>query len=199
MNKIKLSEFIGRQLSRLKAGQSYYMMFMATLTAVGVLKWALPELDFWWLIGLCFTALICAFIFGYIINLTVRIPEVTSEMRIRTFPIYLDIIIAICAGLAVGFCVSGGIKSSMVGAAIALSLMPPAVNVGLALVHGNLILALGSLILLLLNVAIINICTIIVLKIKKVHALPKVKGFWQGPIETKRRKKKLLGRFRKKK
>ena len=64
MNKIKISQFIGRQLSRLKAGQSYFMMFMTMLIAVGVLKTALPKINFSWLIGLCFVALTGAFVLG---------------------------------------------------------------------------------------------------------------------------------------
>lgn len=70
MKKTKMAQFIGRQLSRLKAGQSYYMMFMATLTAVGVLKWALPKIDFWLLISLCFVALGGALILGYLMDKT---------------------------------------------------------------------------------------------------------------------------------
>jgi uncharacterized membrane protein len=112
---------------------------------------------------------ICSGIFlGMITIILVGTPEITSEMAARCFPSYLDIIIAICAGIAVGFCITGTVKSTLVGAAIALSLMPPAVNVGLALIFGDVSLAIGSMILLLTNIIIINICTMIVLKIKKV-------------------------------
>ncbi len=47
--------------------------------------------------------------------------------------------------------------------------MPPAVNVGLALIYGDMSLSMGSLLLLLTNVIIINVCTMIVLKIKDVE------------------------------
>ena len=113
---------------------------------------------------------ICSGIFlGYLTIYLVEDPQITSEMAARTFPSYLDIIIAICAGIAVGFCITGTVKSTLVGAAIALSLMPPAVNVGLALIYGDLSLSIGSLLLLLTNVIIINVCTMIVLKIKDVE------------------------------
>jgi uncharacterized membrane protein len=102
----------------------------------------------------------------------------------------LDIIIASCAGFATGFSISGVIKSSLVGAAIALSLMPPAVNIGLAFIYGDLILSSGSLILLIVNILIINICSLIVMRIKKFRALPKIKWFWQGTIQNLKKSKK---------
>ncbi|MHA1988833.1 MAG: TIGR00341 family protein [Promethearchaeota archaeon] len=105
---------------------------------------------------------------GGIRNLFVENPQITMEMSTRYFPNAFDLMIAICASIAVGFSVSGSVKSTLIGMAIALSLMPPAVNVGLALMYGSLSLSFGSLILLLTNIIIINICTMIVLKIKKI-------------------------------
>ena len=75
--------------------------------------------------------------------------------------------------IAVGFCITGTVKLTLVDAAITLSLMPPAVNVGLALIYGDLSLFLGSLILLITNVIIINICTMIVLKKKGCRIITK--------------------------
>ena len=128
---------------------------------------------------------------GLFIRLAVWDSQITSEMAARSFPTYLDIIIAICAGIAVGFCVSGTVKSTLVGVGIALSLMPPAVNVGLALVYGDIGLSVGSLILLFTNIIIINVCTMIVLKIKKVHELPKKDHLWQGPTEEVKKRRRL--------
>jgi uncharacterized hydrophobic protein (TIGR00271 family) len=119
------------------------------------------------LISIC-----CGILLGGLTILFIKDSQITSEMSARYFPSYLDIIIAVCAGIAVGFGITGTVQSNLVGAAIALSLMPPAVNVGLALIYGNLSLSFGSLILLLANIMIINACTMIVLKMKKVHRLP---------------------------
>ena len=115
------------------------------------------------LISIC-----CGIFLGYLTIILTGEPQVTSEMLARNFPIYLDIIIAICAGIAVGFSITGTVKSTLIGAAIAFSLMPPAVNVSLALMYGDLSLSFGSLALLLTNIMIINGCTFIILKIKKV-------------------------------
>ena len=116
------------------------------------------------LISIC-----CGIFLGYLTIIFIGKPQITSEMVARNYPNYLDITIAICAGIAVGFSITGTVKSTLVGAAIAFSLMPPAVIVGLALMYGDLSLSFGSLILLLTNIIIINVCTMIVLKIKKVN------------------------------
>jgi uncharacterized hydrophobic protein (TIGR00271 family) len=114
----------------------------------------------------------------------------TPEMIARTFPNYFDIIIAICSGIAVGFCITGpiaanlvGVATNLVGVAIAVALMPPAVNVGTALMFNDAVLALGSLLLLLLNILIINMLAILIFKLKKVTAPPKIKLSWRGPTE----------------
>lgn len=105
---------------------------------------------------------------GFITILFIDNPPITTEMSARYFPNPFDIIIAICASIAVGFSISGAVESTLIGMAIALSLMPPAVNVGLALMYGNASLSFGSLILLITNIMIINLCTMGVLKIKRI-------------------------------
>ncbi|TFG10941.1 MAG: TIGR00341 family protein [Promethearchaeota archaeon] len=133
----------------------------------------------------------CGLLLGFTTILLTNTNEITHQMSIRSFPSYLDIIITSCAGIATGFSISGVIKTSLVGVAIALSLMPPAVNIGLAFIYGDFILSLGSLILLIVNILIINICSLIVMRIKNFRALPKMKWFWQG---TKKRVTKSKGR-----
>jgi len=110
----------------------------------------------------------CGIFLGYLTIIFIGKPQITSEMLVRNFPNYLDIIIAICAGIAVGFSITGTVKSTLVGAAIAFSLMPPAVNVALTLMFRDISISFGSLILLLTNITIINGCTLIILKMKKV-------------------------------
>ena len=47
MKKIKISQFIGRQLSRLKIGQGYYAMGMSSIATIGILKIAFPQISIW--------------------------------------------------------------------------------------------------------------------------------------------------------
>jgi len=68
MKKIKTQQFIGRQLSRLKAGQSFYTIIIQTITALGIIKIALPEIDFWTLMVLFPVAISGAFMIGYFMD-----------------------------------------------------------------------------------------------------------------------------------
>lgn len=66
MKKIKISQFIGRQLSRLKIGQGYYAMGMYSISAIGILKIAFPQISIWlflwFLVPIMFVG---AFVLGY--------------------------------------------------------------------------------------------------------------------------------------
>ena len=110
-------------------------------------------------------------------------PSITNEMMSRNFPTIFDLIVSIGAGLAVGFAITGKIQSSLVGIAIAVSLMPPAVNIGVTLIYGNLFLSLGSFVLLMSNILAINLMAILIFKLKKIKILEKKYLFWRGPEE----------------
>ncbi len=110
-------------------------------------------------------------------------PSITHEMMNRNFPTIFDLIVSIGAGLAVGFTITGKIQSSLVGIAIAVSLMPPAVNIGVSLIYGNLLLSFGSFILLMSNILAINFMAILIFKLKKIKILEKDYPFWKGPEE----------------
>jgi uncharacterized hydrophobic protein (TIGR00271 family) len=110
-------------------------------------------------------------------------PSITAEMMSRNFPTVFDLIVSIGAGLAVGFAITGIIQSSLVGIAIAVSLMPPAVNIGVALIYGNLLLSFGSFVLLMSNILAINLMAILIFKLKKIKILEKNYPYWKGPEE----------------
>ena len=120
---------------------------------------------------------------GLVALILIRPPIITQEMSSRGFPNWFDFIVAICSGIAVGIGISGNIKTSLIGVAIAVALMPPAVNIGLAIMYNDLILSFGSLILLFTNIIAINICAVIVFKIKKITRVRKAYVFWEGTKE----------------
>lgn len=85
-----------------------------------------------------------------------------SQIGIRTTPGIGDIVFAILSGLAAGIFIVRGESTNIVGVAVAASLCPPATNVGVLLSNAYWQDALGSLILLVLNViAIYSACAII--------------------------------------
>ncbi len=114
-------------------------------------------------------ALGIGFVLGYSHSAFGLGDEPTKEMLLRYYPGILDFIIALAAGIAVGFSLTNVMESSIVGIAIAASLLPPVVNVGLAIGYGFFDLALGSFTLYIMNFIVINMSTVIVFKIKKIQ------------------------------
>jgi len=92
-----------------------------------------------------------------------QVSDTNSQIGIRTSPSIGDVVFAIASGLAAGVFIIRGESTAIVGVAVAASLCPPAANVGVLLASGATIDgAIGSLILLLLNViAIYASCALI--------------------------------------
>ena len=128
------------------------------------------------------------FFVGIIYGIFVKLinPEFifTSEIVKRSFPKVLDVIIAICGGIAVGFCVTGGIQSSLVGIAIAVALLPPVVNSGIIFIFGDFLNSLGSFLLMLTNIIVINLCAFGVFKLKNIKSIAITPDDWKGPEES---------------
>ena len=138
------------------------------------------------ILGQLFSVLISIGIGVLLASLAILIyvsPSITNEMMSRNFPTIFDLIVSIGAGLAIGFAITGTIQSSLVGIAIAVSLMPPAVNIGVTLIYGNLLLSFGSFVLLGSNILAINFMAILIFKLKKIKILEKNYPFWKGPEE----------------
>lgn len=69
MKKIKISQFIGRQLSRLKIGQGYYVMGMSSISTIGILKIAFPQISIWSFVWLLVPIMfVGVFVLGYIMD-----------------------------------------------------------------------------------------------------------------------------------
>ena len=123
--------------------------------------------------------------------------NVPNEILIRGaftwIGLIFNIIIAIAIGIAVGFSLTGGISSSLVGIAIGASLMPPVVNIGICLSISILFVgsaanaivfaayAGNSVLIFLINLVFIIIVAYIVFKIKDVRAPIRTWANWRGP------------------
>ncbi|MHA1805331.1 MAG: hypothetical protein ACTSU4_12515 [Promethearchaeota archaeon] len=64
---VKSAQFIGRQLSRLKLGQSYYSIIVSTLSAISLISLAF-NIEFWMIILIFPIILLAAFIIGYFLD-----------------------------------------------------------------------------------------------------------------------------------
>jgi glucan phosphoethanolaminetransferase (alkaline phosphatase superfamily) len=68
VKRVKSAHFIGRQLSRLKLGQSYYAIAVSTVSAISLIFLAF-EISFWMLILIFPVLLIGAFVVGYFMDI----------------------------------------------------------------------------------------------------------------------------------
>ena len=68
VKRVKSAHFIGRQLSRLKLGQSYYGIAVSTVSAISLISLAF-EINFWMLILVFPVLLLGAFIIGYFMDI----------------------------------------------------------------------------------------------------------------------------------
>ena len=68
IKRVKSAHFIGRQLSRLKMGQSYYSIAVSTVSAISLISLAF-EISFWMLILAFPVLLLGTFVIGYFMDI----------------------------------------------------------------------------------------------------------------------------------
>jgi len=68
VKRVKSAHFIGRQLSRLKLGQSYYGIAVSTVSAISLISLAF-QISFWMLILIFPVLLLGAFVIGYFMDI----------------------------------------------------------------------------------------------------------------------------------
>jgi uncharacterized hydrophobic protein (TIGR00341 family) len=90
-------------------------------------------------------------------------PNIAShELLARTTVDYAGIALALASGAAAALSVTTGLSSTLVGVMVAVALLPPAVTVGIMLAAGNAGLAIGAAMLLVANIACVNLAAQIV-------------------------------------
>jgi len=86
-----------------------------------------------------------------------------EQVRERLAPDFLSLAIALGAGVAGALSLSTGVSAALVGVMIAVALIPPAAVVGIGVAWGEPALAMGSAVLVLVNVLSINLAALAVL------------------------------------
>ncbi len=81
----------------------------------------------------------------------------SAELMARTSLDYAGIILALASGAAAALSVTTGLSSTLVGVMVAVALLPPAATVGIMLSAGRPDLAGGAAMLLVANIACVNI------------------------------------------
>lgn len=115
------------------------------------------------LLVMVFLSVLTAYLYFSVSPLT----ELTPELKARTSPNILDVLIAIFGGLAliVARTKKGTIASVIFGVAIATALMPPLCTAGYGLAVWNLDFFFGAMYLFAINTTFIALSTFIVLKV----------------------------------
>jgi len=90
-------------------------------------------------------------------------PLSLSEIEERLSPNFLSLAVAIGAGVAGAISLTTGVSTALVGVMIAVALIPPAATVGIGIAYGEPALALGSGVLVAVNVLSINLAALVVL------------------------------------
>ena len=94
-------------------------------------------------------------------------PNIAShELLARTSVDYAGIALALASGAAAALSVTTGLSSTLVGVMVAVALLPPAVTVGIMLAAGRMNLAVGAAMLLIANIACVNLAAQLVFLVK---------------------------------
>ncbi len=159
-------------------------------------------------------AIIMGFIMGGLLLWWSQISPVwpTEQMWVRGFVgfVWVGMAVAAASGAGVALAVTRGEIGSLVGVAIAASLMPPAVNAGINLIYAmigplvfpgfvNPLLHYGvagvSLLLVFVNILFINLVAMGVFKLKQVAPIKNKSIFWHDlPQLDKKRREELWHR-----
>jgi len=100
-----------------------------------------------------FTALALSIIIGFFFTVDPGIHVLASRTDVGVG----DILLALAAGIAGALAFTTGIPTALVGVMVAVALLPPLVTLGLLLGSGHWNMALGAMLLLLVNLICINL------------------------------------------
>lgn len=95
--------------------------------------------------------------------------ESGAELASRTHAGLDAIGLALASGAAAALSLTTGLSSVLVGVMVAVALMPPAATLGLMLGHGNLELATGAALLLVVNIVSVNLAAKVVFFVKRIR------------------------------
>ena len=101
--------------------------------------------------------LLVAFIFSALIGFVFEINPEAPELSSRTNVGLADVALALASGSAGVLSFTAGVGSAIVGVMVAVALLPPLVSFGMLLGSAHVDLALGAMLLLLVNVICVNL------------------------------------------
>jgi len=95
--------------------------------------------------------------------------ELTSELLSRTVVGVDSLVLALASGAAAALSITTGVSSVLVGVMVAVALLPPTVALGISLGVGALPEAMGAALLLLANIASVNLTAQVTMRAKGIQ------------------------------
>ncbi|MEM7554574.1 MAG: TIGR00341 family protein [Cyanobacteria bacterium P01_A01_bin.84] len=139
-------------------------------------------------IKLGFLGILAGLIFSIFVGWCFPISPDLPEIAFRTRVSLPEIIVALASGSAAAISLTTGERNSIVGVMVSVALLPPLVTWGMLLGSGEWEPAGGAMLLVLVNIASLNIAAIATLLIQKVSPMD-----WWGSIQAKKLTKITFG------
>ena len=115
-------------------------------------------------------------VFSILIGLLSPISPDLPEIAIRTKLTLADIVVALASGAAAAISLTAGEISSIVGVMVSVALLPPLVTWGMLMGSGEWLPAFGAMLLLIANIASLNLAAIATLLLQDLRPT----GWWQN-------------------
>jgi uncharacterized hydrophobic protein (TIGR00341 family) len=141
-------------------GPNVALSFATTLGDISLARRAIKAIG----IGI-FTAFISSLLVGMLVDVN---PE-TPELLMRTEISMADVIVALVAGSAAALSFTSEMFGALIGVMVAVALLPPLVTMGLLGGSGQWPLALGSLLLFLVNLICVNLAGVVTFLIQGIR------------------------------
>jgi uncharacterized hydrophobic protein (TIGR00341 family) len=110
------------------------------------------------------------------IGAVLEVDPTTRQIATRTQADFPDIALALAAGAAGSLAFTSGVSAVLVGVMVSVALLPPVVTAGLLAGAGQGALALGALLLLVTNVACVNLAAVATFLLQKVRP----RSWWEA-------------------
>jgi uncharacterized hydrophobic protein (TIGR00341 family) len=129
-----------------------------------------------------------AFVFsalvGVVFDVNTQIPELISRTEVN----FGDVVLALAAGSAAVLSLSSGLISALIGVMVAVALLPPLITLGMLVGSGQWNLALGSLLLFLVNFICVNLAGVVTFLLQGIRPLT----WWEANRAKKATRKAII-------
>lgn len=116
--------------------------------------------------GVLIAFLISAFL-GIVIAFDAAISEIVSRTKVGTG----DVALALASGTAGAMAFTSGLPSTVIGVMVAVAILPPLVTCGLLIGAGNGVMAIGAMLLFLINIICVNLAGVLTFLIQGIRPL----------------------------